>query len=234
MKVILFGGTGMVGQGVLRECLRDAGVSEVLSIGRRPLGQNHAKLRELIVPDPGQLNVPPSTLGGYDACFFCLGVSSFGLSEAEFTRLIFDLTLGAARKLAPVNPQMAFIYVSGAGCDTSEQGRVMWARVKGRTENALRALPFRAVYLFRPGAIEPRHGIRSNTALYRWAYVLLAPLLPLLRRWAPQHLTSTDRVGLAMLQAARHGAPSPWVEMRDIQALSDAALAAMPPHTRAP
>lgn len=219
MKVMLFGATGMVGQGVLRECLLDGDVTQVLGVGRRPSGEAHPKLRDLVVPDPGQLSAVEGELSGFDACFFCLGVSSVGMSEADYRRVTYDLTLGAARTLARLNPQMTFVYVTGAGTDSTERGPSMWARVKGATENALMRLPFKATYMFRPGMIQPMHGVRSKTALYRWIYVLANPLFGLVRRWAPNRVTTSEQVGRAMLVAAKRGAPSPLVEMADINAL---------------
>jgi uncharacterized protein YbjT (DUF2867 family) len=221
MRILLFGATGMVGQGVLRECLLDDGVAEVLAVGRSPAGQRHPKLRDLVLPDVGDLSAVEGELAGFDACFFCLGVSAVGLSEAEYTRLTFDLTLGVARTLARVSPGMTFVYVSGAGTDSTERGRTMWARVKGRTENALLALPFRAAYMFRPGLIQPLHGIRSKTAVYRAIYAVLGPLTPLLRRLAPNAVTTTEQVGRAMLAVARHGYAKPHLEPRDINAVTE-------------
>ncbi|MGH8447301.1 MAG: NAD(P)H-binding protein, partial [Solimonas sp.] len=158
MKIVLFGATGMVGAGTLRLCLQAADVEQVLVVGRTPVGQQHPKLRELLRADLHDYGDVEQQLAGYDACFFCLGVSSAGMSEADYTRITYDLTMAAATTLAGLNPQMSFIYVSGAGTDSSERGGSMWARVKGRTENALQALPFKAVYLFRPGVIQPLHG----------------------------------------------------------------------------
>jgi len=217
MNVIVFGATGMVGQGVLRECLLDPDVTTVVAVGRRATGQSDPKLRELVVPDPGSLAAVEGQLVGFEACFFCLGVSAAGLSEAEYTRLTYDLTLGVARTLVRLDPTMTFIYVSGAGTDSTEHGRIMWARVKGRTENALLALPFRA-YMFRPGIIQPLHGIRSRTPLYRAGYAVAAPLLPVLRRLFPRQLTTTEQVGRAMLAVAKHGFPRRVLEQRDITA----------------
>ena len=219
MKVILFGASGMVGLGVLREGLLDPAVERVLVIGRRPLGQSHAKLRELIRRDVGDLTDAAGQLGGYDACFYCLGVSSAGMSESDYRRVTYDLTLAAAQTLAPLNPAMTFIYVSGTGTDSTEQGRVMWARVKGATENALRRLPFKAVYLFRPGIIQPLHGIKSKTKSYRIFYRLFGPLLTLLRKFSPGLVTTTEQVGRAMIAVARQGAAKPILENRDIHAL---------------
>ena len=167
MNVLLFGATGMVGAGVLRECLRDPDVGLVQTIGRTPTNQHDPKLREIVHPNLWDYTSIESQLSNFDACFFCLGVASAGMSEQEYTRLTHDLTLAAAKTLARLNPQMTFVFVSGAGTDGTGQGRLMWARVKGRTENDLRQLPFKAVYSFRPGVIQPLHGIRSRTPLYR-------------------------------------------------------------------
>src|SRR5204863_5923892 len=178
MNVILFGATGMVGQGVLRECLVDPDVEQLLSIVREPSGRSEPKLRELVHRDFFDFSPIENDLAGYDACFFCLGVSSAGMKEADYRRVTYDITLAAARVLARLNPNMTFIYVSGTGTDSSEKGRSMWARVKGKTENDLLRLPFKAAYMFRPAAIVPLHGIRSKTKLYQAFYTALGPLLP--------------------------------------------------------
>lgn len=222
MNVILFGASGMVGQGVLRECLRDASVQRVLSIGRGSTGQRHEKLRELNHGNFLDFSGLDDTLSGYDACFYCLGVSSAGMKEADYTRVTHDFTLAAAQPLARLNPGMTFIYVSGAGTDSSEQGRTMWARVKGRTENALLRLPFKAAYMFRPGYIQPLHGIRSRTGIYRAIYATVAPLYPLLKALFPRQLLTTEQLALAMLEAARHGAPKKVLETPDLLALQPA------------
>ena len=219
MNVLLFGATGMVGRGVLRECLLDAGVSRVLSVGRSATGQTHPKLRELIVADLFDYSAVREQLSGFDACFFCLGVSSAGMSEEAYRHVTYELTLAAANVLVRLNPQMTFVYVSGAGTDSSERGSSMWARVKGATENALMRLPFKAAYMFRPGFIQPLHGVRSKVALYRWGYVLASPFFGLLRRLAPRYVTTSEQVGRAMLAVARRGAPTPLVETADINAL---------------
>jgi uncharacterized protein YbjT (DUF2867 family) len=220
MRILLFGATGMVGQGVLRECLRAADVELVQAIGRTPTGQHHPKLREVVHPDLLDYRAIEAELRGFDACFFCLGVSSVGLNEVDYTRLTYDLTLAAAQTLARLNPQMTFVYVSGAGTDSTERGRSMWARVKGRTENALLRLPFKAVYLFRPGIIQPLHGIRPKTAWSRVLYSGMRPLLPLLRVLLPRLVLTTEIVGQAMLAVARHGAPKAVLEARDISVLA--------------
>jgi uncharacterized protein YbjT (DUF2867 family) len=207
MRVLLFGATGMVGQGVLRECLRAQDVESVQTVGRSPTGQLDPRLTEIVHPDMMDYRTIEASLQGFDACFFCLGVSSFGMKEADYTRLTYDLTLAAARTLARLNPQMTFIYVSGSGTDSSEKGRSMWARVKGKTENALKSLPFRAVYLFRPGVIEPLHGIQSKTRMYRLIYPALKPVMALMRVFAPKQIVTTEEMGLAMLALARRGVP---------------------------
>jgi uncharacterized protein YbjT (DUF2867 family) len=207
----------MVGHGVLRECLLDPDVEEVLAVGRGALGRSDTRLRELIVPNVADLSSVEPQVTGFDACFFCLGVSSVGMSEADYRRVTYDLTLGVATTLARLNPEMTFVYVSGAGTDASERGRSMWARVKGETENALLRLPFKAV-MFRPGFIAPLHGIRSKTRLYRVLYALARPLTPLLRAAFPDHVTTSEQVGRAMLRVAKEGAPKPVLEMGDINA----------------
>ena len=225
MNVVLFGATGMVGQGVLRECLRDPGVERVFAVGRTLarfpdwISGAGAKFAQVVIPDLRDLYPIETELSGFDACFFCLGVSSLGLSESSYSRVTYDLTLAVARTLVQLDPDMTFIYVSGAGTDATESGRSMWARVKGQTENALRRLPFRAVYLFRPAAIVPLHGIRSKTGLYRTLYALARPILPILKSLFPNAVTTTEQVGRAMLTVARNGYPTPVLETRDINSL---------------
>jgi uncharacterized protein YbjT (DUF2867 family) len=218
MKVVLFGATGMVGQGVLRECLLDAGVERVLAVVRTPTGRSDPKLRELVHRDFTDFASVERELTGFDACFFCLGVSSAGMKEADYRRLTHDFTLAAAEVLTRANPAMTFVYVSGMGTDSSGKGRSMWARVKGETENALLRLPFKAAYMFRPGFIRPLHGITSRTPLYRLLYAFLAPLAPLLQAIIPG-TTTTERLGRAMLRVAREGAPGAIVEGAQIDAL---------------
>lgn len=217
MKVILFGASGMVGQGVLRECLLDPAVTEVLAVGRSAIGIAHPKLREIVRANPGELAALESELRGYDACFYCVGVSAGGMSEAAYARLTEDLTLSVARTLARLRPGMAFTYVSGAGTDSTGRGRSMWARVKGRTENQLLELPLAATML-RPAIIVPMHGERSKTPAYRLFYTLCGPLLPLLRRVAPGYVTTTEHLGRAMIAAAGGRAPKRVLENADINA----------------
>src|SRR5215475_1572355 len=219
MKVILFGATGMVGQGVLRECLLDPSVDCILSVGRSSSGVDHPKFREIVHRDLMRYSEIEPQLVGFDACFFCLGVSSAGIKPEEYERITYGITLAAAETLARLNPQMTFVYVSGAGTDSSEHGRSAWARVKGRTENALLRLPFKAAYMFRPGLIEPLHGIRSRTRSYRVFYAVTRPLLPFLRMAFPNSILTTEELGRAMIVVARSGAPKNVLESRDIVAL---------------
>ena len=207
----------MVGQGVLRECVLGADVQSVLSIVRKATGTQDPKVRELVQGDFFDFSGMEGQLTGLDACFFCLGVSSAGMTEQDYRRVTYDITLGAAEVLARLNPKMTFIYVSGMGTDSSEHGRTMWARVKGETENALLRLPFQA-YMFRPGVIVPRHGIRSKTRLYRILYQALGPLLPLLRALFPKSVITTEELGRAMLNIAKEGAAKRVLESSDIRA----------------
>ena len=220
MRVVLFGATGMVGQGVLRECLRDPEVERVLVIGRRSIGNQDDKVREIVHRDFLHFSSIGDQLGGYDACFFCLGVSSVGMSEQDYTRVTYDYTMAAAQVLAKQNPGMTFIYVSGAGTDSSEKGRLMWARVKGKTENALFKLPFKA-YAFRPGYVQPLDGIKSKTKLYSALYSAVGGLYPLLRTVFPRYVTTTELVGRAMICVAKRGAPKRWLENDDINHCCD-------------
>lgn len=206
----------MVGQGVLRECLIGPDVESVVTIGRSATGQRHPKLRELAHGDFLDFSGIENQLAGFDACFFCLGVSSAGMQEDEYRRVTYDFTMAAARVLARLNPDMTFVYVSGMGTDSTEHGRAMWARVKGRTENALLQMPFKAAYMFRPGVIVPLHGIKSKTRIYRLFYAVAGPLLPLMNAAFPKYVTTSERMGRAMLDVARRGAAKPVLENFDI------------------
>ena len=217
MKVVIFGATGMVGQGVLRECLLDPDIEAVLTVGRSPTGVHYAKLREIVQPDLIHYSGIETELRGFDACFFCLGVSSAGMSEQQYENLTYTLTLAAAETLSRLNPAMTFVYVSGAGTDSSEKGRIMWARVKGKTENTILRLPFKAAYMFRPGVIQPVHGARSKTTAYRVGYALAKPVLPLLRRLFPRYILTTEEIGRAMIHVAKRGAPKKILESWDIR-----------------
>lgn len=219
MKVVLFGATGMVGQGVLRACLAADDVEEIVSVGRSKTGRADPKLREIEQADFTDFSPIADELADKDACFFCMGVSSAGMSEADYTRVTYDYAMAAAKVLAEKSPKMTFVYVSGAGTDASEKGSSMWARVKGRTENALRKLPFARTYMFRPGFIQPMHGVVSKTTLYRAIYAVSAPLYPLWKRVFPGYVTTTDAVANAMLRVAREGADKPVLETADINAI---------------
>ena len=218
MKVLIFGATGMVGQGILRECLLDREVDLVVTVGRTATGTRNPKLREIEHRDMSNYAGMEESLSRFDACFFCLGVASSGMKEADYERVTYGFALAAAEMLSKVNPGSTFIYVSGSGTDSSEKGRMMWARVKGRTENALLRLPLEA-YMFRPGFIEPLDGIQSKTPMYRKFYAVGRPLFPLLRRMLPNQVLSTREIGQAMLNVARRGYSKRILETRDIRAV---------------
>jgi uncharacterized protein YbjT (DUF2867 family) len=220
MKVIIFGATGMVGQGVLLECLRDPQVTGVLTVGRSASGRTDPKLREIAHADFRDFSLIAPQLTGYDACFFCLGVSVAGMSEAAYRRITYDITLAAAQTLVQLNPGMTFVYVTGRGTDSSERGRLMWARVKGATENALLRLPFRSAYMFRPGVIQPLHGVRSKTPWVQVVYAVLGPVLGLLRAAFPEQIVTTAEVGRAMIAVVRSQPPQRLVESADIVRLA--------------
>lgn len=218
MKVILFGATGMVGQGVLRECLLDPEVEAVLAIGRRPSGTQSPKLADLVLSDLYDFTPVAEKLTGYDACFFCLGVTSVGATEADYRRVTRDIPAAAGRVLAERNPGMTFVLVTGRGTDATGTSKTMWARVKGEAENAILALPFKGKYVFRPGFIQPLHGITSRTPSYRVLYAVFSWVVPILRWLAPESMTTTERVGRAMLNVARRGYSKPVLETADINA----------------
>lgn len=219
MNVLILGATGMVGQAALRACLLDDDVGRIVTLGRRPTGQRHDKVREIVHADLLDLSPVEPGLTGLDACFFCLGTSSLGMTEAEYTKVTYDLTMAVANTLARLNPRMTFIFVSGAGTDSSERGRVMWARVKGRAENALLRLAFMGAYMFRPALILPMHGISSRTKLYRFFYAVMRPLGPMLVALFPGSVMTTDQLGRAMLAVARRGYTKPVLESSDITGL---------------
>lgn len=222
MNVLIFGATGMVGQGVLRECLQASDVQLVKTVGRTPTGQQHPKLRELVHAEMWDYAGVEDELADFDACFFCIGVTSSGMGEKKYTHLTYDMTLAVAETLARLNPNLVFIYVSGMGADSSGKSTIMWERVRGKTENALLKLPFRGVYIFRPGMIQPMDGIKSKTAAYRIFYSLTKPLLPLLRAALPKHVLSTRQMGQAMLAVVRGGARKRVLESADISEIGGA------------
>jgi uncharacterized protein YbjT (DUF2867 family) len=221
MKVIIFGATGMVGQGVLRECLLDPEIEGVLTVGRRATGRNDPKLRELVLDDLHDYSAVTDKLAGYDACYFCLGIASAGMKEEDYRRITRDIPAAAGAALAALNPNLTFILVSGRSTDSSEKGSVMWARVKGAAENAIFALPCKGKYAFRPGLIQPLHGIKSRTTLYRVMYVIFSPLVPLLRALYPNSVSTTEQIGRAMLNVTRRGYPKQILETADIEAAAN-------------
>lgn len=219
MKVILFGATGMVGQGALRECLLDPDIELVQIIGRTPSGTKHAKVVELLTDNMWDYIALEPKLSGFDACLFCLGTPSAGKTEEAYRKVTYDLTMAAAEALCRLNPKMTFVYVSGEGADSSEKGSVMWARVRGALENALLRLPFKAVYIFRPGVIQPLHGIKSKTPTYRLFYSLAKPLLPLARFAFPNQISTTEILGRALIAAAKRGADKTLLKTADFNKL---------------
>jgi uncharacterized protein YbjT (DUF2867 family) len=221
MNILLFGATGMVGQGVLRQCLLDPEVHLVESIGRNATGVQNSKLREIVHKDLWNYAAIESNLKNFDACFFCLGIGSAGMTEKDYEHVTYGITIAAAETLSRLNPKMVFVYVSGAATDSSEKGRMMWARVKGKTENALLRLPFADAYMFRPGFIEPSHGEISRTKLYRVLFRFAHPLLPLLRRAFPNQILTTEQIARAMLNLATHPYPRRILEISDIRAVAE-------------
>jgi uncharacterized protein YbjT (DUF2867 family) len=222
MNVIITGATGMVGKGVLLECLDHPEVKKVLSISRRSLGMNHPKLKELLHADFSEFNTVAEQLAGYDACYACMGVSAAGLNETDYTKYTYTYTLALARVLVEINPAMTFTYVSGEGTDSSEKGRQMWARVKGKTENDLLKLGFMQAFAFRPGAIIPLRGIMPSSKMYRTLITYLKWLLILLKKIAPNAVVNTTQLGLAMINITKRGYNASVIRPRDILILAEA------------
>ena len=220
LNVIITGATGMVGKGVLLECLESPDIESVLLINRRSIEMEHDKLKEIVHKDFYDLSTIEEQLQGYDACFFCLGVSAYRMSEEDYTKITHDLTLHFADTLLNLNPEMTFCYVSGQGTDGTEKGRMMWARVKGKTENDLLAMPFKKAYMFRPGFIQPMKGIKSSTKMYNTMYSIIKPLMPLLRFLFPKSITNTDRVGKAMINSVTIGYDKTHLDNQDINQLA--------------
>ncbi|MDE3198769.1 MAG: epimerase [Acidobacteriota bacterium] len=216
MRVLLFGATGMIGQGVLRECLLAPEVELVQTVGRSPVQSQHPAVRDFVHKDLWNYSGVESMLTGFDACFFCLGVTSAGMSEPEYERITYGIAIAAGATLLRLNPAMTLIFVSGVGADSTEKGRIMRARVKGRTENALLRLPFKAVYVFRPVVVQPLHGIKSRTALYRVLYSSLGPLLTMLRRVMPGQIVTTEEIGRAMIALVSRPYPRTILGNREI------------------
>ena len=216
MKVIITGATGMVGEGVLHECLLHPQVEKVLIINRKPSGFQHQKLQEIVHEDFFDFTPLRGKLSGYDACFFCLGVSSIGMKEETFYHFTYELTMHVAGKLLTENPGMTFCYISGAGTDSTEKGKMMWARVKGKTENDLQKMGFRKVYNFRPGVLQSAPGLKNTLPAYKYFKVLI----PLIKAIAPNRISTLKELGLAMINAAKDGYAKNVLEVRDIKALA--------------
>ncbi|MCF8370811.1 MAG: hypothetical protein K9H64_04260 [Bacteroidales bacterium] len=219
-KVIITGATGMVGKGVLLECLDHESIGEVLVIGRNSIGMDHPKLKELTHEDFLDFSKVKDQLIGYDGCFFCMGISAAGLKEAEYKKITYDFTLSMAKTLFELNPDMTFSYVSGQGTDSTEKGRMMWARVKGKTENDLLMLGFRQAFMFRPGAIIPLRGIKSRTKSYQFMYDYFMWLVKLIKFLSPNSVVNTTQIGLAMINSMLNGYDKKILIPRDIIKLS--------------
>ena len=221
MNAVIFGATGMVGKGVLLECLDDARVEHVLLVSRHPIDVSHPKIREIVHADFTAFENLTPAFADIDACFYCLGVTAVGLSEGQYHHLTYDLTLAAATALASASAgRLTFCYVSGEGTDSTEHGRTMWARVKGKTENALLRLPFKAAFMFRPGYIQPLRGIRSKTRWYQALYDVIGPFYPIVRRLFPKYVTTTTDIGRAMIHVAVSGWSRHILSSGDINQLS--------------
>jgi len=221
MNVVIFGATGMVGAAALLECFADPRVASVLVVTRSPTGRSHPKLREVLHPDFFNYDTLREPFAACDACFFCLGASSIGMSEAAYARVTYDLTMAAARVMVAANPNMTFCYVSGVGTDSTERGRTMWARVKGQTENALLTLGFKAAYMFRPGYIQPIGDVQSKTGWVQTAYDIARPLYPLIHRLLPNNSTTTSNLGRAMIQVAVAGYSKQVLYSADFNTLAE-------------
>jgi len=220
MKVIIFGASGMVGQSVLRECIMDTGVEQVNAIGRTPLKMVNPKLKNIVHKDFLNFASLEKQFKGIDVCFYCLGIASAGLTEEEYKRITCDYTVAAAKTLLKVNPKISFIFISGMGADSTENGRIMWARVKGKTENEILAMKFKRAVVIRPAFIEPKDGIRSRTRLYRVLYRAFWPIMPLIKLFAPKSVIDTRTLGKLMLRIAREAAPKQIMESADMVAFA--------------
>jgi uncharacterized protein YbjT (DUF2867 family) len=220
IKAIIFGSTGMIGQGVLRECLENIQVETVLVINRQSCNISHPKLTEIIHKDLFDISVLTNDLEGYNTCFFCLGISSAGLSEKNYHKITFELTINIAGTLSSINKEMSICYISGAGTDSSEKGKIMWARVKGKTENALLAMPFKKAYMFRPGYIQPMYGIRSKTKLYNALYAVLKPFYFILKH-SKNSVTNSEALAKAMINAVSKGYEKNILNCSDINKIAE-------------
>lgn len=216
IKTIVTGSTGMVGEGVLHECLLSSDVESVLVINRRPCNTQHPKLKEIIHNDFFDFTGIEDQLTGYNACFFCLGISSVGMNEEKYTKITYDLTMTLARSLSKLNPDMTFCYVSGAGTDSTEKGKMMWARVKGKTENDLMKLPFRNAFMFRPGFMQPTKGLKNFNKMYK----VFIPIFPVLNFLFPNFVSTLAQIGIAMINTVNKGCEKQVLEVKDIKELA--------------
>jgi hypothetical protein len=216
IRVIITGASGMVGEGVLHECLNHSSIEEVLVVGRKTCGHSHPKLKEIIHSDFMNISSIESRLVNYNTCFFCLGVSSVGMKEPEYKKLSYDLTMNFAGSVSRLNPGMTFCYISGSGTDGTEKGRIMWARVKGKTENDLKKLPFKKVYNFRPGMMKPTEGLKNTLSYYK----KLAWLLPVIKFVAPGIYSTLAELGQSMINSVTLGYEKDTLEVKDIKALA--------------
>jgi len=217
IKAIILGTTGMVGEGVLHESLKHTEVESILVINRKTCGIENEKLTEIIHQDFHDFSTIEAQLAGYNACYFCMGVSSVGMKEAQYKEITYDLTMQVANTLVKINPEMTFCYVSGAGTDSTEKGRIMWARVKGKTENDLINLPFRASYMFRPGYIQPTAGLKNAYKIYK----IVGPFYPIWNTFFPKYVCTLEQLGLAMINSTLHGSDKQVLECKDIRLLSE-------------
>jgi len=220
-KVIITGATGMVGKGILYECLDHPDIEEVLVIGRSTIGMTHPKLKEMIHKDFTNFSSVADKLTGYDACFYSLGISAAGLNEAQYKKITYDFTMALSKVLLENNPEMTFNYISGQGTDSSEKGNMMWARVKGKTENDLINLGFKQAYMFRPGAILPLRGIKSRTKSYQFMYDYFTWLLKIIKLISPNSIVNTTQIGLAMIKSIEKGYDKKVLKPKDIIILSE-------------
>lgn len=216
IKAIILGSTGMVGEGVLHECLKHPNVESILVVNRRTCGVQHEKLKEIIHQDFHDFSPIEDQLVGYNACYFCMGVSSFGMKETDFRKISYELTMHVANILVKINPEMTFCYVSGAGTDSTERGRSMWARVKGKTENDLMKLPFKTAYMFRPGYIQPTRGMKNTYKMYK----IFSPFYPVLKTLFPKYICTLEEVGLTMIHAVLYGSDVQVLESKNIRLLA--------------
>lgn len=219
MKVIITGSSGMVGKATLLECIESDQVNQILLINRTTINYKHKKVTELLHKDFSDFSLVKDKLNGYDACFHCMGVSAFGLNEEQYSHFTYDMTMALANTLYELNPNIVFNYVTGAGADSTEKGKIMWARVKGKTENAILKLGFKDAYAFRPGAILPEKGVKSKTKLYNFIYIITKPFYPLMRKL--KSVTPSSKVGLAMINSVMYPQEKKHLEIENINRLAD-------------